>query len=959
MFKMISAAITIFIGIFFLTGCSGPQPLSTVGHGVVQITSESVWSRDYGPERSGHFRALAVADFNNDGKLDIVGGSYEPGAVFVWYGDGLGYWERIQRFKIRADIRYLTVGDVNNDGWIDIVSSSRGDTKGIQVWLNESGIFKEGQRISEKDLYEGMKLVDINNDGKLDVIAANSSDVSLGGIQVWFGVGDGTFIVETGPTRKGIYFDVVTGDINNDGKLDIIGGGWGQADGAIRTWLGNGDGTWSAAQLVDKGSFWGIDTADVDGNGNLDIIAASNFDGVSIYYNDGKGNFSRKEKLAETGSFWRVRPIDLNKDGLMDVIASSNDGHGLLVWYQQKIPQDKIIKFVQKDASSCDCPVEWLAKKEGLPTEGFYFDIAVSDFNHDGRIDLATSTHGEGIKVWFMSPGEPVKLKKEIVKEKEIIEKPVEKIVEREKVVEKLVVPMFYTAVFFDRGKADIRPESRVILNSVAGFLKRISGTVVKLEGYADPRRIMTKEFPDNQILSEARVKSVSEYLVSEGISKDRIQGGGFGDSVVKYKGDDLNSMQMNRRVDIAIVYRSDVVEKKDDSNAPSVQDKKEMDNKSIEKKDALPVKNGAAKTLDGSASIIKANMSGDPFAETKDVIPVTEYKVFKMINNVPEYRIGVGDALDITFWEGLKENQYKVEVSPKGSISFSYIIDFNVVGYTQTELEREFVKLLENYVKKPIVKVMVPRRVAHTLSIFGAVRELIRQPTGPGTYHMFGKERITQFISRVGGHLPNADLTRVQLTREGKTYFLNIYDVLFKADVRQDVLIDAGDLIFIPTKSEIKNKVFVFGEVRSPGLFQYDVSISLLESVIRAGGPTFYGKTKEIVVIRGDETKPEAVKVNLRDVYERGDFRQNIALQNNDIVYVPKTRVGNMADLIRNITPLMGILRFPMDLYSATALPRIDEFPLIREAAPTPTTVITTPTAPTLGEGGNWIEGK
>ncbi|MBI5682447.1 MAG: VCBS repeat-containing protein [Deltaproteobacteria bacterium] len=957
MFAIFNITTAVFISILFLTGCSGPQPLSMVGHGVEQIKSETVWSRDFGPERSGHFRALAIADFNNDGKLDIVGGSYEPGAIFLWYGDGLGYWERIQRFKIKADVRYLTVGDVNNDGWLDIVSSSRGDTKGIGVWINENGVFREGQRISEKELYEGMKLVDINNDGKLDVISANSSDVSIGGIQVWLGVGDGTFITETGPTRKGIYFDVAVGDINNDGKLDIVGAGWGQADGAIRTWLGNGDGTWSSAQMVDKGSFWGIDTADVNNDGNLDIVGASNFEGVTIYYGDGKGGFPTKEKLAETGSFWRARVVDLNKDGLMDIIASSNDGHGLVVWYQHRIDKKYMEK---KDSSGCNCTIEWIAKNEGLPVEGFYFDIAIADFNLDGRADLAASTHGEGIKVWFRSPGEPAKIKKEIVKEKEIIEKPVEKIVEREKIVEKLTVPVFYTAVFFDTGKAEIRPESKVILSSVAEFLKRVTGTIVKLEGYADPRRIMSKEFPDNQVLSEVRVKKVNEYLINAGIPIDRMEVRGFGDSNIKYKGDDPNSMQMNRRVDITIIYKSALMEKEGMKNDLPDKEKKGMDNKEIDKKEISPYKKVSTEGLEISAPKTKELVSKDPFAETKDVIPVTEYKVFKMIKNVPEYRIGIGDTLEITLWEGIKETHYRVIVSPQGTISFSYVIGFNTVGFTQTELEGEFIKLLQEYVKKPIIKVEVPEKVAHTLSIFGAVRDLPRQPTGPGTYTMYGRERITQFLSRAGGHLPIADLTRVQLTRGGKTYFLNLFDVLFKADYRQDVFVDDGDVIFIPAKTEIKNKVFVFGEVKAPGLFQYDVGISLFESIIRAGGPTFYGKIEDVVIIRGDETKPEAIKSNLKDIYERGDFRQNIALQNNDIVYVSKNTVGNIANFIRNITPILGILRFPMDLYGATAVPRIDGFPLIREAAPTPTTVITTtPTAPPLGEGERWGESR
>ncbi|ODS30793.1 MAG: polysaccharide export protein [Candidatus Scalindua rubra] len=74
---------------------------------------------------------------------------------------------------------------------------------------------------------------------------------------------------------------------------------------------------------------------------------------------------------------------------------------------------------------------------------------------------------------------------------------------------------------------------------------------------------------------------------------------------------------------------------------------------------------------------------------------------------------------------------------------------------------------------KDPFIKVEITdsNKHAHTLSIFGAVRSLGRQPTGPGTYRMFGKERISQFLSRAGGHLPNADLTRVQLTRDRKVF--------------------------------------------------------------------------------------------------------------------------------------------------------------------------------------------
>ncbi len=929
-----AAAITVIS----LSGCFKPMPLSMEGNGVVPVPSEPVWLREYGPERSGHFRSMAVADFNNDGNLDIVGGSYEPGAIFLWFGDGFGNWERVQRFRIMGDIRSLAAGDVNNDGFPDIVSTSRGDTKGVQLWINNKGsdgnpnFFQPVKSVIEKELFEGVKLADINHDGNLDIIAANSSDVAIGGIHAWLGDGKGNFIKETGPTRKGIYYDVAVADIDKDGNPDIVAAGWGAVDGGLRAWFGSGDGRWSATKDIEKGSFWGVTLEDVDGDGNLDMIAASNFGGVSVLYGDGKGNFPRQDKLAEKGSFWRAKAIDLDKDGrcCLDVVATSNDGKGIVVWHQQ--PDNK------------EGEKRWIARDEGLPANGFYFDLVFADFNHDGRTDLAVSTYGEGIKVWLRSPGVPYKVKKEIVKETKIIEK--------ETIVEKntITIPVFYTAVFFDTGKDDIRPESTIILNNVAEFVKRVEGTVVKLGGYADPRRIMTKEFPDNKILSQKRARQVADYLVKAGIPEAKIEEASFGDSVLKYKGEDLNSYQKNRRVDITIIYRgpdSPGQEKLKATTVPVVNPDAD------DKKKSGSIGNSqspAFDTGDGSEKLLPV----DPFLETGDVVPVVDYRTFKLINNIPEYRIGSGDVLEVVVWEGIKENTYKVIVSPQGTLSFSYVKNFKASGFTQTELEREFVVILAKYVNDPMVKVHVPYKEAHKASIFGAIRDLQRQPTGPGTYVMYGRERLSQFLSRVGGHLPNADLTRVQLTRKKKTYFVNLFDAIFKADLRQDVLIDAGDVVFVPSRSEVKNKVFVFGEIMRPGLFQYEVSITLLEAIIRAGGPSFYGKANDVFVIRGDETKPEALRINIKDIYEKGDFRQNIALQNNDIVYVPTNLPGDIRDMVRSVYPFLAVMRLPMDVYGASALPRTEGFPLLRDAAPTPSTVISTPQLPQT-EGGAW----
>ncbi len=925
------------MGLVIVVGCSGgllggSGPLALRGHGVNPTKSETKWSSNLGPKLAGHFRAVAVADFNQDGNLDLVGGSYEPGAIFLWVGDGLGNWKRHQRFPIKADIRSIATGDIDNDGWIDMLSSSYGDTLGIQVWRNNQGQFEPKYPVSQRDMYEGIRLVDINDDGKLDLLAANGTEVEKGGIQVWLGDGKCGFLVETGPTRTGMYRDVAVGDFNKDGKLDIVGAGWNADKGSVRLWQGSGDGRWSNNSAVIEGSFLGIDTADINNDGNLDILVAANFDGVRIYFGDGKGNFPENHVFTKKGSFRMTRAVDVDQNGLLDVVATSNDNHGILIWYQER-PQD------------------WKAKAEGLPAEGFYFDFITADFNKDGRVDIASATHGEGIRAWFQEvegatlrtpPGKPGTIKETVLTKKLVKE-------------EKIVLPELATSVFFDSGSASLRPESMVVLSKILELLKNFEDVAIKLEGHADPQNISPALFKNNQILSEARAEAVRDFFVESGIDAKRIKIAAFGATKDDYPNGSSDSYQKRRRVDIttsehvvSFVEEKETSEKQVTKEHPKSEEAPKTET-SPENKEELP-----GKADPQSAS---KQESEYPFLESGDVVPAADYKAFKMINNIPEYRLGPGDKLEVTLWEGLIEKVHKVEVSPRGTLSFSYIKDFPIEGLSPTEAEAEFVKLLSDFIKEPKAKVVVVLKNAHQISIFGAVRSLTRQPTGPGTYKVLGKEKLTEFLSRVGGHETNSDLTRVQLNRNKKTYYLNIYDALFKGDFRQDVVIDAGDLIFIPSKREVKNRVFVMGEVRKPGMFNYEGKLSLMEAIIYAGGPTFYGDTQDVVVMRGDVSKPEAIKVNFNDIVEKGDFRKNIKLQNGDLIFLAKNTIGNINEFVMKISPFLSLAKLPMDVYTSTTIPFWEGFPLQRHGPSAPETLISTPSSPpgsgTWGVGG------
>ena len=181
-----------------------------------------------GLARAGKFRTVAIADLDNDGYLDVVGGASSPGLVTINYGDGRGGLSQPQHLAVKGEVRSVAVADINEDGLPDIVFSVQKPSAGIQVWINQTmRRWKSGMGPVGINSYEGIKSADDNDDGHMDIIAGNTTSATRGGIQVWLGDVTGNWPKETGPSVSGIYLDVLPVDLNHDGHLDLIGAGWG------------------------------------------------------------------------------------------------------------------------------------------------------------------------------------------------------------------------------------------------------------------------------------------------------------------------------------------------------------------------------------------------------------------------------------------------------------------------------------------------------------------------------------------------------------------------------------------------------------------------------------------------------------------------------------------------------------------------------------------------------------
>ncbi len=110
---------------------------------------------------------------------------------------------------------------------------------------------------------------------------------------------------------------------------------------------------------------------------------------------------------------------------------------------------------------------------------------------------------------------------------------------------------------------------------------------------------------------------------------------------------------------------------------------------------------------------------------------------------------------------------------------------------------------------------------------------------------------------------------------------------------------------IMIRRFGEQTNKIVVLGEIRSPGVYKFNVPPTITEVVASAGGYSDYAVLNSIMIIRGDiRTKLEAIRVNVAQVLKSGRLSQNIFLKPNDIVYVPRSFIGKINTFLTIIQP-------------------------------------------------------
>ncbi len=284
-------------------------------------------------------------------------------------------------------------------------------------------------------------------------------------------------------------------------------------------------------------------------------------------------------------------------------------------------------------------------------------------------------------------------------------------------------------------------------------------------------------------------------------------------------------------------------------------------------------------------------------------------------------YRIEAGDVLHIVVWDhpelsasmlpaGIPgavgvagvavspmQPQSGFEIDQQGMLDFPYAGKLKLAGLTPVEAHGQLIRRLSHYLKNPKVTLRVLTYRSKRVYVDGEVKQ-------PGVQAINDLPMtLTEAVNRAGGVTPMADQSRIMVSREGKTYQVNMPQMVQRGVNPSAIMLASGDVVRVLSRDE--TKIFISGEVTSPrALPMRNGRLTLNEALGEAGGINpVTGDARQVYVVR--RTSQSSVVYQL-DANAPGALAmaEGFELNPRDVVYVAATPLTNWNRTISALIP-------------------------------------------------------
>lgn len=281
----------------------------------------------------------------------------------------------------------------------------------------------------------------------------------------------------------------------------------------------------------------------------------------------------------------------------------------------------------------------------------------------------------------------------------------------------------------------------------------------------------------------------------------------------------------------------------------------------------------------------------------------------------ITEYRVGPGDVLVINVpglidnWGNNPERSYNnlgFRISSSGKIILPLAGAIEVSGLTVEEIQTLLMNKLVKYIKKPLVTVEIREFKSQPLYLLGQFNQ-------PGLYFLDRPTSLLHGLSMGNGPHAKGNLRGARLLREDRLMPVDIYHLLHDNDLRQNVQLRPGDTIYVPGNED--ERVYVFGAVGKPGSVPLvNGRLNLLQAVSIAdigrqnNSQKLAYDAEHVRIIRSfSPTRGQLMVVDLKSMME--GYAMPLPLMDGDIIYVPKTILGNWNEAINELLPTLQLI--------------------------------------------------